>query len=241
MMSLISLQISQFIPIILTFLFLRYTNISVIVSHSILGKLFAVALIVFYSRIDPILGLFVCLFVIYYYQTDFVEGMKTEDDDDEKETDSVKDSKDIHDVLESGPVDENMKDPDTDPDKNQDRDQDTKADSEISETFANYESSYQTGSSIFAGGPGADAPHPCPKKQKFMQQHCEHRTLKYKNQPVRPDITEHVFTEISFNDTPCNICEKGCMYNITSAKLDQEEVMRRPTGGLTSMFDGGIL
>jgi len=215
-MSLISLQISQLIPIVLTFLFLRYTNISVIVSHSILGKLFAVALIVFYTRIDAILGLFVCLFVIYYYQTDYVEGMK-----DGMEDDPVKESEDTH-----GPVDENMESDETKTSHKKSETPETPETSETpdikdSEPFSNYETSYQTDASMFAETPM----HPSAKKQAFVQEHCEHRTLKYKNQPVRPDIAEHVFSNISFEDTPCNICEKGCMYNIIP-KIEQEELMR---------------
>ena len=222
-MSLISLQISQLIPIVLTFLFLRYTNISVVASHSILGKLFAVALIVFYARIDAILGLFVCLFVIYYYQTDYVEGMK-----DGMEDDPVKESEDTKslNVLEHGPVDENMESDETKPSKKSETSETPETETKTpeikdSEPFSNYETSYQTDASMFAETPQ----HPSPQKQKFTQEHCEHRTLKYKNQPVRPDITEHVFSNISFEDTPCNICEKGCMYNIIP-KIEQEELMR---------------
>lgn len=214
-MSLISLQISQLIPIILTFLFLRYTNISVVVSHSILGKLFAVALIVFYARIDAILGLFVCLFVIYYYQTDFVEGMKDGMEDPVVDPGAKKSLN----VLEDGPVMES--DPSKKSETPETPETHTPPETKDSESFSNYETSYQTGDSMFSETPQ----HPSPQKQKFTQEHCEHRTLKYKNQPVRPDIAEHIFSEISFEDTPCNICEKGCMYNILP-KIEQEELMR---------------
>lgn len=192
-------QLSQFIPIVLTFVFLRYTNKSVEVSHSILGKLFAVSLILFYTRIDAILGLFVCLLVIYYYQTDYVEGMKDGadgSDNSEKKTESL----------------------DTKPDPPK---KESSKDSIPKESFANYETSYQEQESVFKPE--------LPEKKRFIQHHCEHRTLKYKNQPVRPDIAENIFTEISFNDTPCNICEKGCSFNI-----QQDELMRRYGGDSAS-------
>jgi hypothetical protein len=207
--------LSQLIPIILTFLFLRYTNISVTVSHTVLGKLFAIALIVFYARIDVILGLFVCLLVIYYYQTDYVEGMKEDGADSEDPTIPVGGANDDEDDPES---DKNLVD-----EAEAELAKKEKFEDEDTESFANYETSYQTEPSIF----GEDQ-HRQPEKQQFVQHHCEHRTLKYKDQSVRPDIAEHIFTEISFEDTPCNICEKGCNFNINHNRLQQEEEMRLP-------------
>jgi hypothetical protein len=43
-------------------------------AHSILGKLVAIALILLYTRVDILYGAFVCALVIFYYQTDYVEG-----------------------------------------------------------------------------------------------------------------------------------------------------------------------
>jgi hypothetical protein len=140
---------------------------------------------------------------------------------DEMEDDPVKGSEDTKslNVLEHGPVDENMESGETKSSKKSETSE--TPDIKDSEPFSNYETSYQTDASMFAETPN----HPCTKKQAFVQEHCEHRTLKYKNQPVRPDIAEHVFSNISFEDTPCNICEKGCMYNIIP-KIEQEELMR---------------
>jgi len=232
----IFLQLSQLIPIILTFIFLKYTNMSVVVSHTVLGKLFAIALIVFYTRIDAILGLFVCLFVIYYYQTDYVEGMKDGSDESIPQHSMVEKSENPDEEEKEEKEEEDKEDKKKDSGTSTNYQDIAKVILPIntppdSESFANYETSYQTEPSVF----GADV-HPCPKKQKFTQEHCEHQTLKYKNQPVRPDITNHIFTEISFNDTPCNICDKGCKYNIIP-KLQQEELIRRPTG-IFGLLDG---
>jgi hypothetical protein len=64
----------NFVPIILLFLLVTYTPEFVKFSHTILGKAFAVILILFYVKLDFILGLFVCALVIFYYQTDYVES-----------------------------------------------------------------------------------------------------------------------------------------------------------------------
>jgi hypothetical protein len=66
--------VSQFIPIILVFLLLTQSKRLAIFSNSVLGKLIAVSLIIFYTNIDKILGLFVCALVILYYQLDYVEA-----------------------------------------------------------------------------------------------------------------------------------------------------------------------
>lgn len=65
----------NFLPIFIIFLLVSYTNIFADVSNTILGKLFAIILILFYSKQDKLIGLFVCLLVIYYYQTDFIGSL----------------------------------------------------------------------------------------------------------------------------------------------------------------------
>jgi hypothetical protein len=67
--------IIQFIPIILVFLLLSYSKFMAIFSNTILGKLISISMIIFYTTIDKILGLFVCSLVILYYQMDYVESM----------------------------------------------------------------------------------------------------------------------------------------------------------------------
>uniref|UniRef100_A0A6C0HZQ1 Uncharacterized protein n=1 Tax=viral metagenome TaxID=1070528 RepID=A0A6C0HZQ1_9ZZZZ len=62
----------NFLPIIIIFLLVSYTDTFANMSSTILGKLFAIILIIFYIKHDKLIGLFVCLLVIYYYQTDFI-------------------------------------------------------------------------------------------------------------------------------------------------------------------------
>jgi hypothetical protein len=64
----------NFLPIIIIFLLVSYSDQMAQWSHTILGKFFAILLILFYTKIDVLSGLVVCALVILYYQTDFVEG-----------------------------------------------------------------------------------------------------------------------------------------------------------------------
>ncbi len=66
----------NFIPIILLFLLATYTPEFIKFSQTVLGKAFAVVLIIFYVKIDIILGLFVCALVIFYYQSDYIESFE---------------------------------------------------------------------------------------------------------------------------------------------------------------------
>ena len=67
----------EFIPIIAITFFTLYTKASMEFSHTILGKLFAIFVIVLYSLMDKWCGLLVCGIVIFYYQLFAVEGMTT--------------------------------------------------------------------------------------------------------------------------------------------------------------------
>jgi hypothetical protein len=90
-------MILNFIPILLVFLLASYTDDFVSCSHTILGKAFAVILILFYVNVDLIAGLLVCVLIVFYYQTDYVEsytdmketlyqGVKEEEKEEVKDT-----------------------------------------------------------------------------------------------------------------------------------------------------------
>ena len=73
--------ISQFIPIIIIFTLITYSKPFVRFSYSILGKLFAILMVIFYTYLDKVVGLCVCGLVILYYQSDFCESMLNIDDE----------------------------------------------------------------------------------------------------------------------------------------------------------------
>ena len=67
--------VAQFIPILILFLLLKYSNDFVNFSFTVLGKLIAMFIIIFYAQIDITVGLCICGLVILYYQSDYVENM----------------------------------------------------------------------------------------------------------------------------------------------------------------------
>lgn len=62
------------IPVVFLYLFLAYTDMFARWSHTILGRLFAIALIVIYTKLDWVIGLFICALVILFYQSDYAES-----------------------------------------------------------------------------------------------------------------------------------------------------------------------
>lgn len=67
----------EFIPIIIVVLFLLYTKNMIEFSNTLLGKLIAVMIIVFYSSVDILYGAIVCGLTIIYYTHSHIEGMDT--------------------------------------------------------------------------------------------------------------------------------------------------------------------
>jgi len=63
------------IPIVFLFFFLSNRHRFIETSHSILGKLISVSIIMYYTQIDVYVGIAVCLLVILYFQTETVENM----------------------------------------------------------------------------------------------------------------------------------------------------------------------
>lgn len=71
--------VMQFIPIVLVLFYSTFRYEFNRISHSILGKLFAVMLILYYTRMDWIYGVMCCIVVIFYYQqTETFEGFDGE-------------------------------------------------------------------------------------------------------------------------------------------------------------------
>lgn len=67
--------IAKILPIILFYIFFVYSDKMLILSITPLGRFIAICLILFYTSIHTIYGIIMALFVIFYYQMDFVEGM----------------------------------------------------------------------------------------------------------------------------------------------------------------------
>ena len=68
--------ISNIIPVIILAIFILYPRESAEFVHSILGRLCAIILILFYSSIHIVYGVIVCILFILYYKNTAMEGFE---------------------------------------------------------------------------------------------------------------------------------------------------------------------
>lgn len=185
--------IAQFIPIIVIFLLLSQYRGCVEFSHTILGRIMAVFIIMFYTKIDKVLGLFVCALIILFYQMDCIENMLNIEafDTIEKE--------------EEGEDEEEPEYNETKPAKSCDS-----CGVKGIETFENYDSSDKT---VISNGPSQD---------EFRKEHCQQGVLKHKDMNVKQEMTQHIYPELKFENDYCNACSPTCKFSIIESKLKTE-------------------
>ena len=205
--------IAQFIPIILIVIMLTYSREFVQFSHSILGKVAAIALVLFYTHLDKYVGVVLCLFVIVYYQSDFVENMLNTDDIMNEMAESIKEST-------SG---RKVKDIESNIDKIQGRD---KKQTSLSESMSNLTDVYPTVE------PMDDEDEPSKTESvsvvnDFRKENCKGTDLMYKDMKVKMDMIGHIFPNVEFKDGECNVCESTCKFSIIENRLKTEKELFR--------------
>lgn len=196
--------VMQFIPIILVLLYATKQYAFSQISHSTVGKLFAVALVLYYTRMNKLYGLIAAIIVILYYQmTEYVENFDNnvvEEKDEKKEKQAVEDDG------------TNLPEPEPE---------------SVEESFT---SGISGASEATSGTSGSKKPsiitidHFNDARDEFVKDKCKNGVLMYKMMPVRDEMADHVYSEIQFiNDRKCNPCSATCDYNIVEAKMKTEE------------------
>jgi len=175
--------VAQFVPIILLFLFLVKNKEFLQFSKSVLGKLVAVALIIFYVSIDKFVGLFVCAVTIFFYQSSYIEGM---DIMDIMEIDEVEPANGGDSMVDDGTyvfLEEQKK---------------TK---KIRAANVGVIDKKQLNLVELRSMNPLD---------EFRKQNCDRSILKFKNMNVKNEMAEFVFPEMKFANEICNPCSKSC-------------------------------
>ena len=207
--------IAQFIPIILILIMLTYSKEFVQFSHSILGKVAAIALVLFYTHLDKYVGVVLCLFVIVYYQSDFVENMLNTDDIMNEMAESVKEST-------SG---RKVKDTESTIDKIVG---DVKKQAKLSESMSNLKDVYPTVE--YMEDEDVEEPskqHSVSVVNNFRKENCKGTDLMFKDMKVKPDMIGHIFPNVEFKDGECNVCDSTCKFSIIENRLKTEKELFR--------------
>lgn len=198
--------IAQFIPIIIIFLLISYFKNVVKFSKTILGKLLAVCIIIFYTFLDKIVGTFVCLLFIFYYQTDIIENMLNIDDLIEIDTIELVTTEDQIDFLDDHVY----------------LSMDEKKNKKIKkEGMMDYVDLYSRdyNKDILLNNEKLQG--------EFRKENCVNGELINKDIPVKYEMSEHVFPEIRFRRGFCNPCSKNCEFSIIKQKIETENQLIR--------------
>ena len=198
------------IPLALIILFLLFPGSFMYMSHSILGKLLAVFLIMYYSAHHFIYGFALCIFVIWYYQSTkpfherfsgLSETTQSYADYLPKPASSTSSTSSTNPKPTPNPVQE-------------------------------LPSSKHT--SVISCGVSHAYPSNLPKvhpesEAVFRKKHCSvNNVMIYKNQEIRKSDMTHHLSEIEFhgNDTTCNPCDPTCHFSIRTTKKETEETLK---------------
>jgi len=200
--------IAQFIPILLLFILVSQFKELALLSNTILGKVVAICIIIFYTTFDKLLGAVICLLFILYYQSDVVENMLNMEEslvNDIGETDTA--------VVEE-PENPVYLDEDVNKDKEKEKEK-------MKEGMENYTDLYGDDSdkTILIN---ADA-----LQTDFRKKNCTNGELMNKDVKINYEMTEHVFPQIKFRRGFCNPCSKDCDYSITDQKMATEDKLIR--------------
>jgi hypothetical protein len=164
-------MIVDFALILLISLFAFYPDRMIPFSHTSLGRLLSLAIIIYYTKVDVLIGTLVCVMTIYYYQVDDHQHMLN-----------------------------------------------------ISEgflwdmTFTPYEQEVYDRLNIELVN----------QQKTFREKHCTAGELISKGVPINTEMSEHVFPEVKFEDSPCNPCDNSCKFSILVSKLNTEDELTRP-------------
>jgi len=220
----------DFIPIILIYLFVTYPKDSILFSDSSLGRFIAICIIVFYTSVNSLYGVFVCLLILVYYQTDFVEEILNMER-------GVYIEQHLH-QLNQELIGMNMR-----------REGFVQNMAAFSEQW--FPSKQETpvlvlDKPINAFTPGTPDLRQYKSEQAvnrpnsdrraelneiFRKSHCVNGQLEHRGMPVKPEMADHVFREIQFYSEyqKCDPCNPGCKFSIIESKLETEQELQRPT------------
>lgn len=192
--------IEEFLPIIIIFSILAYPKTAVKFSHSILGRFIAVSIIIFYSSLDKYLGLFVCGLIIFYYQTDYVEGMVASMNENFDNLVTSASNIDIPTTV------------------NSTKDTLTTLLNNSYKQFTYYADLYEE----------HPIKRPVIKEQAtFKKENCdEEGNLLFKGSIINLEMIEYLFPEIKFTKNKCNPCDNNCHFTVLEKKLITEEKMK---------------
>jgi len=205
----------DFIPIILIYLFAVDTRRAIMFSSTILGKLIAVSIVIFYTAINPTFGALICMITLVYYQSDFVEEILNIERGERTEQELAA----LADTYNSFSPEPQW------------------ANADASTKFV--EGFQSNAADLYAYTPGQsyrnEADHVLGKTEKnaelkalFRKENCVAGVLHHRGAEINPEMAQHIFREIRMEDTKCNPCDPDCAFSIIESRINAESEIQRP-------------
>jgi hypothetical protein len=235
----------DFIPIILVYVFVSYPEDAVLFSGSSLGKFIAICIISFYTSVKPIYGVFMCVLLLVYYQTDFVEEILNIERRDWIETRLLEMNAEFSKNYVRGA--RGVRGNSEEPLWGNANGRTTIAEIELPKTpVSNTPEKMTEGFRLHDPALYSYAPvrsyrsiaedmidHKDKKAELmaiFRKENCVNEKLMHKGIEVRPEMSDHIFREIKHDDefNKCNPCLPSCSFSIIEEKLRVETDLQMP-------------
>jgi hypothetical protein len=171
-------------------------------SISILGRLISIIIILYYSNIHLLYGVLTCIFIILYYQSDFLQQMLyISDEGFRPETDNILPIPEVETPIEKTKLEySNEK-------------------SETSDTVVEVQGT----TSIKNAYPNKIKDVVPESENFFIKKNCKNKKLMYRNTEVKhPEMIPFLFPEISYDSKPCNPCDSTCSFTLSKQKTEKE-------------------
>jgi hypothetical protein len=208
--------VAQFIPIIVIITLLSYSKEFVNISNTILGKIFAICIVLFYTSLDKYMGLVLCLLVIVYYQSDFVESMLNTDGMMDKLFENFEASK--QEAL-SNPTQGDKQIQGGDKKKSQlQENMSSLSDVYAADTKKDQDEDDEPGKEGMT-----TRKEGMTTVSDFRKQNCKGKKLLSKGSEVKPDMVKHIFPDVEFTEHTCNVCDDSCNFSIIENRLKTEK------------------
>lgn len=206
------------IPFFLFLYFLLFPKQLFRESISILGRLITIFIIMYYTNIHILYGLLVCILVIWYYQSDFLQYILNMTNEEGFRTTADIIAADLSPVI-------------VKPDLQLENNKQLPSISTQSVIITN-------GSKLQDAYP-VKIKNPVTESELFFQKNnCNSKKqLIYRNILVKhPEIIPHIFPEISFDERPCNPCDSTCSFSINTIKRQTEtDLIPKQTHGTDTL------
>lgn len=210
----VSMLVYAFLPIIILYISLSNSHGLATFSQTILGKILAICIIVYYTVMcNKLMGLLVCSLVILYYQSDIVENMLNMDD--------IMDNMFKKDKKDENEHENEDEDEEEDVEGMQTMQSHKKKDLIAKEPMANVKELYTAPSIVQKSLERMSNDIP----REFREQNCDGEQLKYKDMDVKNEMIQHVFPEVNFEKEDCNVCKDTCDFSIIEERLKTEKEM----------------